>query len=256
MTQKLRLSGKTAIVTGASKGIGKGIAKLFSEEGAQLIITGRNAKALDDLASSLPTTAIPVVADMCVFSDIQKISNIAIQHFGKIDILCQNAGIYPRALIQDMTEAQWDEVCDTNLKGTFLMIKTCLPHMTQQAYGRIVVISSVTGPKVSQPGFAHYAASKSGVNGLIKTAAMEFAKLGITVNGIEPGMIATEGVDEYPSEVLSALEKGIPLGKFGSVEDIGYAALFLASDEAKYITGETLVVDGGLVLPESAYLIE
>jgi len=249
-----RLENKVAIITGASKGIGKGIAKLFSAHGAKLLLTGRNIKDLDKTAHEIGGETIALQADMTSAADMDKMAQLAMHHFGRIDILCQNAGIYPATLIRDMTEAEWDLVCDTNLKGTFLAVKACLPFMEKQAYGRIVIISSITGPKVAQPGFAHYGASKAGVNGFIKTAALEFAQSCITVNGIEPGNIMTEGLGERPAEVVQALEQAIPLGKLGTVEDVAYTALFLASDEAKYITGETIVVDGGQILPESPFL--
>lgn len=246
-----RLLNKIAIVTGASKGIGKGIAKVFAAQGAKLIITGRNKKDLDKTASEIGSNVVPVIADMTKAGDIKKMADAALNHFGRIDILCQNAGIYPTRLLRDMAETEWDEVLDTNLKGSFLAIKACLPAMEQQRYGRIVMISSITGPKVSQPGFAHYAASKAGMNGLIKTAALEFARLGITVNGVEPGNIMTEGLDDRPPAIVQALLKAIPMNEFGTVEDVANVALFLASDEARYVTGETIVVDGGQILPES-----
>ncbi len=246
-----RLLNKIAIVTGASKGIGKGIAKVFAAHGAKLVITGRNQKDLDKTAAEIGANVVTVNADMTKAEDIEKIAQTALDHFGRIDILCQNAGIYPTRLIRDMTESEWDEVCDTNLKGSFLAIKACLPAMERQQYGRIVMISSITGPKVTQPGFAHYAASKAGMNGLIKTAALEFARLGITVNGVEPGNIVTEGLDDRPADIVQSLLQAIPMNEFGKVEDVANAALFLASDESRYITGETIVVDGGQILPES-----
>jgi len=246
-----RLKNKVAIITGASKGIGKGIAELFAAEGANLIITGRNQAELENIAAKLQANVIPLVADMRKPLDIQNIIDTAIEKFGRIDILCQNAGIYPTKLLRDMSEEEWDEVIDTNLKGTFLITKACLPIMEKQHYGRIVMISSITGPKVTQLGFAHYAASKAGMNGFIKTAALEFAKAGITVNGVEPGNIATEGLDARDAQTVYALKQAIPIGEFGTPLDVAYAALFLASDEAKYITGETIVVDGGQLLPES-----
>ena len=249
-----RLENKVAIITGASKGIGKGIAKIFAAEGAKLIITGRNKADLEKTAHKIGGNVIPVVANITSKIDLEKVATLALEKFGRIDILCQNAGIYPTKLLRDMTEADWDETCDTNLKGSFLAIKACLPIMEKQKYGRIVMTSSITGPKVSQPGFAHYAASKAGINGLIKTAALEYAHLGITINGIEPGNISTEGFDDRPVEIIQSLIKAIPMGRFGTPEDVAYAALFLASDEAKYITGETIVVDGGQILPESPFI--
>ena len=251
---KRRLENKVAIITGANKGIGKGIAKIFASHGAKLIITGRNVVDLENVASEIGGDIFPLVADMTIDADMKKMAKIAEEKYGRIDILCQNAGIYPNTLLRDMTESQWDEVCDTNLKGTFLAVKACLPIMERQAYGRIVIISSITGPKVSQPGFAHYAASKAGVNGFIKTAALELARTGITVNGIEPGNILTEGLDARPPEIITALKQAIPMGEFGTVDDVAYTALFLASNEARYITGETIVVDGGQILPESPFI--
>jgi 3-oxoacyl-[acyl-carrier protein] reductase len=249
-----RLENKVTIITGASKGIGKGIAKVFAEHGAKLIITGRNQKDLNKVAQELGGNILTVIANMTSSADMENIAKIALEKFGRIDILCQNAGIYPTKLLRDMTESDWDEVCDINLKGSFLILKACLPIMEKQKYGRIVFTSSITGPKVTQPGFAHYAASKAGMNGLIKTAALEYAHLGITVNGIEPGNISTEGFDDRPPEIVESLIKAIPMGRFGTPEDVAHAALFLASDEAKYITGETIVVDGGQILPESPFI--
>lgn len=249
-----RLDNKVAIITGASKGIGKGIAKIFAEHGAKLIITGRNKADLEKVAQELGGDVIPLVANITSASDMEKVAETALAKFGRIDILCQNAGMYPTKLLRDMTEADWDETCDTNLKGSFLALQACLPIMEKQKYGRIVFTSSITGPKVTQPGFAHYAASKAGMNGLMKTAALEYAHLGITVNGIEPGNIITEGLDDRPAAIVQSLIKAIPMGRFGTPEDVAYAALFLASDEAKYITGETIVVDGGQILPESPFI--
>ncbi len=249
-----RLANKVVIITGASKGTGKGIAKYFAMEGAKLLLVARNASDLEKVAQEIGDKAKFMVADVSKAADMQRMAQTASEIYGRIDILCQNAGIYPTALLRDMTESQWDEVCDINLKGTFLAIKSCLPYMERQRYGRIVVISSITGPKVTQPGFAHYAASKAGLNGLIKTAALELAEMGITVNGIEPGNIVTEGLEDRSPATIKVLLQGIPMKRLGTVQDIASAALFLASDEASFITGETLVVDGGQVLPESAFL--
>lgn len=246
-----RLQDKVAIITGANKGIGKGIAKIFAMHGAKLVITGRNQVELEKTAADIGGDTTWLVADMKSVSDMENMAKVAMDKFGRIDILCHNAGVYPTALIRDMSVEEWDHVCDTNLKGSFLALKACLPYMEKRAYGRVVMISSITGPKVTQPGFAHYAASKAGINGFIKTAALELARSGITVNGVEPGNIKTEGLDDRPEAILNALKLAIPMNEFGTVEDVAYAALFLASDEAKYITGETIVVDGGQILPES-----
>jgi 3-oxoacyl-[acyl-carrier protein] reductase len=244
-----RLEEKVAIITGGTRGIGKGIAQLFAAHGAKLIITGRHKKDLERTAAEITGDVHILQADITSQSDMQKVAQFAVEKFGRIDILCQNAGVYPAAFIKDMTEENWDEVCDTNLKGTFLAVKACLPVMEQQSYGRIVVISSITGPKVAQAGFAHYGASKAGVNGFIKSAALEVARKGITVNGIEPGNIMTECTFTQPYEQIEVMRNAIPMGELGTVFDVAYTALFLASDEARYITGETIVVDGGKLLP-------
>ncbi len=242
-----RLEEKVAIVTGGTRGIGKGIAQLFAAHGAKVVITGRKQQDLDLIAREIHGDVITFKADVTKSDDMSAMVQFAMGEFGRIDVLCQNAGIAPTTLLADMTEENWDEVCDTNLKGTFLSVKACLPVMESQSYGRIIIISAITGPKVAEPGLAHYGASKAGVNGFIKTAALELAKKGITVNGIEPGTIMTESLVANP-EHIDLLRRGIPMGEIGTIFDVAYTALFLASDEARYITGETIVVDGGKLL--------
>lgn len=252
-----RLENKVAIIIGASKGIGRGIAKVFAKEGAKLLVVGRNEAALKNLVEEIssPTQTIHYhVGDICNEQDMQNAANKALEYYGKIDILCPNAGIYPEAWLGEMTLAQWNEVIQTNLTGVFLATNACLPIMKKSQYGRIIIISSISGPKVGLPGYAHYTASKAGITGFIKTAAIEFAKHNITMNAIEPGNIITESLMEMGNELIRSMEKDIPMGHLGTVDDIAYATLFLASDEAKFITGQTLVVDGGQVLPQSNYL--
>lgn len=252
-----RLENKVAIIIGASKGIGRGIAKVFAKEGAKLLVVGRNEAALKNLVEEIssPTQTIHYhVGDICSEQDMQNAANKALELYGKIDILCPNAGIYPEAWLGEMTLAQWNEVILTNLTGVFLATNSCISTMKKSQYGRIVIISSISGPKVGLPGYAHYTASKAGITGFIKTAAIELAKHSITVNAIEPGNIITESLMEMGSQLIRSMEKDIPMGHLGTVEDIAYATLFLASDEAKFITGQTLVVDGGQVLPQSNYL--
>ncbi len=170
---------------------------------------------------------------------------------GGIDILCANAGIFPQAKIEDLSVEDWDHVMATNLKGTFLSIKACLPHMKKSDQGRIVLTSSITGPVTGFPGWTHYGATKAGQLGFMRTACMELAKYGITVNAVLPGNILTEGLIALGPEYQASMAACIPLKKLGTVEDIGYAALFLASKEAGYITGQTIIVDGGQIVPES-----
>lgn len=249
LSMSRRLEEKVAIVTGGSRGIGKGIAQLFAAHGAKIVISGRHQEDLNKAAREIEGEVYTFVADVTHLEEMNNLVEFVKTKFGRVDILCQNAGIYPETLIKDMTEKDWDEVCDINLKGTFLAVKACIPVMEEQSYGRIVVISSITGPKIAHPGLAHYCASKAGVNGFIKTAALELARRGITVNGIEPGNIMTEALVEQPYEEIEKLRNTIPLGQLGTVFDVAYTALFLASDESRYITGETIVVDGGQLLP-------
>jgi 3-oxoacyl-[acyl-carrier protein] reductase len=170
---------------------------------------------------------------------------------GELDVLCANAGIYPPARLEEMTEAQWDETQNTNLKGTFLSVQAAVPFLKKSDQGRIVITSSITGPVTGFPGWTHYGSTKAGQLGFMRTAALELASLGITVNAVLPGNIITEGFLAQSEEHRNAMAAAIPLKRLGAVEDIGYAALYFASKEAAYVTGQTIIVDGGQVLPES-----
>lgn len=253
-----RLKGRIAIVTGAGKGIGGGIARVFASEGANVLVA--------DIDETWGLKTVHVIkqaggeasfikVDVSQEKDMEKMAYTATERYGRIDILCNNAGIYTNmARIEEMTVADWDKILTVNLRGTFLAVKACLPQMLKQKYGRILVTSSTTGNRTSIIGLTHYAASKAGINGFIRNAALELAEHNITVNGVEPGNIVTEGMMEIVGEeYVKANEAVIPMGRLGEPEDIGYAMAFLASDEAKFITGQTIVVDGGQILPESAY---
>jgi 3-oxoacyl-[acyl-carrier protein] reductase len=170
---------------------------------------------------------------------------------GGIDVLCANAGIFPPAKLEDMTSAQWDEVIDTNLKGTFHSVKAAVPYLKKSDQGRIVLTSSITGPVTGYPGWTHYGATKAGQLGFMRTACIEFAKYGITVNAVMPGNIMTEGMQSMGEDYIKTMAASIPMKTLGTVEDIGYAALYFASKEAGYVTGQTIIVDGGQILPES-----
>ncbi len=176
---------------------------------------------------------------------------IAQERLGGIDVLCANAGIFPKARLADLTEADLDQVLGTNLKGTILPVQACLSALTRSGRGRVIVISSITGPITGFPGWTHYGASKAGQLGFMRTAAIELAPSGITVNAVLPGNVATEGLAGTGEDYASGMTAAIPLGRLGTVDEIGYAALFFATDEAAYITGQSIVVDGGQVLPES-----
>jgi 3-oxoacyl-[acyl-carrier protein] reductase len=245
------LTGRSVLVTGGSKGIGKGIARVFARAGAQVTITGRDADALRAGAEELGHGVTWVAGDVADPSSCREVAEEVAGRHGGLDILCANAGIFPEARLEDMTPGDLDTVLGTNLKGTFYAVQACLPYLERSGRGRVVVTSSITGPLTGFPGWTHYAASKAGQLGFVRTAAIELAAKGITVNAVLPGNILTEGLDGMGQEYQDAMAAAIPLRRLGSVEDIGYAALFLASDEAGFITGQTIVVDGGQVLPES-----
>ncbi|MBD1554819.1 SDR family NAD(P)-dependent oxidoreductase [Pseudomonas typographi] len=250
---KGRLKNRVAIIIGAAKGIGAAMARRFVEQGARVVLADLDADSGERLLAELPPErAVFVRANVAVEADMQAVADLALARFGRIDILLQNAGIYPSYLLEDMTLSQWQDVLAVNLTGSFLATRACLPAMRAQGGGKMVFTSSITGPRVANPGVAAYASSKAGINGLIRSAALEFARYGITVNGIEPGNILTEGLSAGRSpSFISNMEKSIPLGRLGLPDDVAHAALFLASDEAAYITGTTIVVDGGQTLPES-----
>jgi 3-oxoacyl-[acyl-carrier protein] reductase len=245
------LDGRTAIVTGASRGIGRGIARVFSQAGANLIVMARTPEALDRAAGDLNgDRTLAVAGDVTSADDLARAIDTARSRFGRLDVFCHNAGIYPETPIEQITMEEWYEVLDTNLTSTFMAVKACLPVMRDQDYGRIVLISSITGSRVGYPGLSHYSASKAGMSGFMRTAALELAPFHVTINGIEPGSIRTEGLADLGAEAIDSMIEHIPLGSLGEPEDIAYTALFLASDGARFITGQTVVVDGGQTLPE------
>ena len=253
------IEGRSVIVTGASKGIGKGIAKVFAAKGARVLVVARNIGPAEATANEIQAAggnASAFAADVSSWADAQRVAAEAKAQFSGIDILCSNAGIFPAAKLHELTAEAWDEVLGINLKGTFLTIKACLPAMKVKRKGRIVITSSITGPITGYPGWSHYGASKAGQLGFMHTAAIELAPHNITINAVMPGNIKTEGLDGMGAEYLGQMTASIPMKRLGSVEDIAYAALFFASDEAAYITGQTLVVDGGQVLPESLMALE
>ena len=248
------IEGRAVVVTGATRGIGKGIARVFAGAGARVLIAGRDADAAKATVTELAAMGAEVshvLADVSRREDCQRIAATAAERFGGIDVLCANAGIFPAAPLAEMTDEDIDEVLGTNLKGTILSVQACLAPLAASGRGRVILTSSITGPITGFPGWAHYGASKAGQLGFLRTAAIELAACGITVNAVLPGNIITEGLADLGEDYQAGMTASIPLRRLGSVEDIGYAALFLATDEAGYITGQTIVVDGGQVLPES-----
>jgi 3-oxoacyl-[acyl-carrier protein] reductase len=248
------LKGQSVIVTGGSKGIGKGIARVFAGHGAKVLIVARHLKDAEATAAELAKaggTASAFSGDVTKLSDMQAMAKAAVDRHGGLDVLCANAGIFPQAKIEEMSPESWDEVMDTNLKGTFLAIKACVPYLKTSGQGRIVITSSITGPVTGYPGWTHYGATKAGQLGFMRTACIELAKYGITVNAVMPGNIVTEGLAGLGEDYQRSMAVSVPLKRLGSVEDIGHAAAFFASKEAAYVTGQTIIVDGGQILPES-----
>jgi len=254
------VEGRTVIVTGGSKGIGKGIARVFSQEGAHVLIAGRDTDTLDAAAASLAEGARgrieTVAADVSRVEDCRRVAEVALERFGAIDVLCANAGIFPDKALVDLTEEDVDSVMSTNLKSTIFCVQACIPALEASGHGRVVLTSSITGPLTGYPGWSHYGASKAAQLGFIRTAAIELAPKRITINAVLPGNIKTEGLDDLGQSYLDQMAASVPQGRLGAVEDIGNAALFFAADEAGYITGQSLVVDGGQTLPESLMALE
>jgi 3-oxoacyl-[acyl-carrier protein] reductase len=250
----ITLQGKSAVVTGAGRGIGKGIAKVFAREGASVLVVNRGPEAGRETVREIEAeggTASLFEGNVKNWSDMQGMAKACVERYGRIDVLCLNAGIFPTSLIEDLDEAMWDEVIDTNLKGVFFGTKACIPQMKRQGGGRIVVVSSITGPNVGWAGLCHYMASKGGVNAFVKGAALELAKHSITVNAVSPGTIMTDGLRELGGDALDEITRIIPAGYIGEPEDIAYALLYFASDQARYVTGQALVLDGGQIIPEN-----
>jgi 3-oxoacyl-[acyl-carrier protein] reductase len=253
------LEGRSVIVTGASKGIGRGIALRFGQVGAKVLVVARQPAPAQSVVSQIIAaggTAASFVGDVVRAADMSAMARAAIDAHGAIDILCANAGIFPAARLEQMTEGDFDSVINTNLKGMFLSVSACLPSMKAKKYGRIILTSSITGPVTGYPGWAHYGASKAGQLGFMRTAAVELALSGITINAVLPGNIATEGLADMGRAYVARMEQSVPMRRLGTVMDIANAALYFASDEAAYVTGQSLVIDGGQILPESLGALE
>lgn len=245
----LRLENRVALVIGSARGIGAAIAERFVEEGAKVVIADNIVEEGRQTAARLKGEFIEI--DVSKKADNDAAVARALSAFGRLDILVQNAGIYPWTLIENIEPEEWDAVLAVNLKGTFLSARAALPVMRAAGGGRMIFTSSITGPRVTSPGHGHYSASKAGINGFIKAAALEFSGYNITVNGIEPGNILTDGMKQHRSPAfIKMMEEGVPLGRLGTPRDVANTALFLASDDASYITGTTIIVDGGQTLPE------
>ena len=250
-----RLNGKVAIVTGAGQGIGEAIARLFAQEGAQVIVNARTeAKVISVVDGIIADGGIAhgVPADIGDVAGVERLIAGTRQRFQHIDILVHNAGIFPYNPLEDMDDDSWTRVINVNLTSAYRLTKACIPAMKEREAGRVLFTSSVQGNYVAVPGCAHYAASKAGLTGLIKSAALELAPYKITVNGVEPGLVMTSGVEQALSERKRGLmAQYVPLKRWGEPVEIAHAMLYLASGEAAYVTGQTIVVDGGALLPQN-----
>ena len=250
---------RSVIVTGGSKGIGNGIAQVFAAQGAKVMIASRGEADGNTAVEKLRAAGGIAEYCQCDVSDwdsVQNMVNTTVSSFGGLDVMCANAGAFPQTKIIDMDPAEWDQVMATNLKSAFLTVKASIPHFEKAGGGRVILTSSITGPITGYPGWAHYGASKSGQLGFLKTACMELSKYNVTINAVMPGNIYTEGLQDLGEDYLKTMAASIPLKRLGDVKDIGNAALFFASDEAGYITGQTIIVDGGQILPESLEAME
>lgn len=247
----MKLIGKVAFVTGGSRGIGREIALELAREGAHVAINyagnKEKAEAVADEIREIGKEAIVLQGDVSDQESVQAMIKAALSHFNKIDILVNNAGITKDNLLMRMKEEDWDAVMNTNLKGVFLCTKAVVRQMMKQRSGSIINISSIVGVS-GNPGQANYVAAKAGVIGFTKTAAKELASRGITVNAVAPGFIATDMTDALAEDLKADMLKQIPLGYLGKPEDIAKVVVFLASDDASYMTGQTLHVDGGMVM--------
>jgi 3-oxoacyl-[acyl-carrier protein] reductase len=252
-----QLEGQVAVITGGARGIGLGIAGVLADAGAHVVlgdVDGAAAEAAADGLRDAGRSAQGIAVDVTDRGSVEALAGQVVAAHGRIDILAANAGIYPSTPFAEIDDALWDRVLGINVKGALHAAQACLPAMLRRSYGRIVLTSSITGPVTGQAGFAHYGASKAAMLGLMRSAAVELATSGVTVNAVMPGNIETEGLGETGDEHQRLMLSSIPMGRFGTPEDVGWAVRFLVAAESGYVTGQTVIVDGGQVLPEAPAL--
>jgi len=244
------LKDQVVLVTGGARGIGKAIAENFAKRGAHLVIADISLSSADETAKEIAASGVRTLAlslDVSKSGDVTAAFEQIMKEFGRIDVVINNAGITKDGLILRMKEEDWDAVININLKGVFLCSKEAVKLMVKQRYGRIVNIASVVA-FMGNPGQANYSASKAGIVGLTKTIAKEYASRGVTVNAVAPGFIATAMTDALPDNIKQEMLKSIPVGAFGSVDDVANAVAFLASPANGYITGQVIHVNGGMYM--------
>jgi 3-oxoacyl-[acyl-carrier protein] reductase len=246
---------KVAIITGAASGIGRGIAERLSSDGFLVAIADVNASAAESVASDLNSggpeqVAMGVTMDVTSEESVRQAVAVVMDHWGRVDVLAANAGVYPGAPMADISSDDWDFVQHVNLRGAFFSLKYVVPYMREQRYGRVVITSSVTGAITGFPGWTHYGASKAGLLGMMRSAALELVGDGVTVNAVMPGNVRTPAWNDLPTDYLAETVKAIPMGRLAEPSDIANGVAFFADERSGYVTGQTLVIDGGQVLPE------